>query len=348
MVKYMKKIRIILWILFLLSVIQVVFGMVYRNHICYAVSGGLLLVFIILVAVIDVRVLLPLEHAVKDILDTEEEDGFQDSSFVKNESGHFLKLLNLAVYKHENSKRDPEGAKMFQKQTELMALQSQINPHFLYNTLDTIRGQALLDQNLQVASMVEKLSSFFRYSISGKENMVMLRDEIYHTINYINIQQFRFGNRFVFDVEVDDEEENCMNYLVPRLFLQPVVENAIFHGLEDVNEGGSITLDVTLVAEEMIIMVSDNGKGMSVTDLDDLNDRIHSAERTIAGHNNGTKDHTGIALPNINRRIKLLFGDAYGLSVFSSLSRGTDVEIVLPVIDGTKEEWNEEYNIEGI
>lgn len=342
----MKKLRVIQWILFLFAAVCAILGMVYERPVCYMVSCALLLVFVLFAAVIDVRVLLPLEHTVRGILDAEEGAGSKDSVFVKNKGGQFLKMLNLAVYKHESSKRDPEGAEMFRKQTELMALQSQINPHFLYNTLDTIRGQALLDQNLQVAGMVENLSSFFRYSISGKENMVMLRDEINHTINYINIQQFRFGNRFVFDVEVDDEEENCMNYLVPRLILQPMVENAIFHGLEDVNEGGSITLDVTLVSEEMIITVSDNGKGMSVAELDDLNDRIHSAERTIAGQNNGNKDHTGIALPNINRRIKLLFGDAYGLSVFSSLGRGTDVEIVLPVIGGTKEERNETYNIE--
>lgn len=334
----MKKLLGIKSILFILLIINIIVGMISRKPFFAFISLILCVLFGIMTAMMEIGIYAPIQQAVYEILDEEEETIAQKNLFIKSEHNSFLKNLNLAVYKYENSKKSAEGAEAFQKQTELMALQSQINPHFLYNTLDTIRGQALINNNPQVAEMVEKLSMFFRYSISGKENMVMLRDELNHTINYIAIQQFRFGNRFVFDVEIDDEDKNCMNYLVPRLILQPIVENAIFHGLEDVNEGGRIALEVTLLEDELIITISDNGKGMPQKALDDLNDRIHSSERMIVGHDTKSKDHTGIALPNINRRIKLMFGDAYGMSVFSSVGMGTDVELVLPVIDRMEEE----------
>lgn len=332
----MNKLRIIWWGLVSIALLALIFGILYNSYIFLNCFICCFVLLIIGVAFLDMQVLLPMEQAVEDLLYGEKNPDSKEDFFIKGGNNFFLKQINLAAYVYKTSRNNPKSAEIFQKQTELLALQSQINPHFLYNTLDTIRGQALIDQNLQVADMIENLGSFFRYSISGKENMVMLRDEINHTINYINIQKFRFSNRFVFDVEVDDEEEDCMNCLVPRLILQPIVENAIFHGLEDTNEGGRIGLDITRVTGEIIITVSDNGIGMSADKLNRLNERIHSSKRTLTSHDSG-KDHTGIALPNINRRIKLLFGDAYGLAVFSTLGRGTDVEIILPVINETKE-----------
>ena len=123
------------------------------------------------------------------------------------------------------------SAQILDKQTELTALQSQINPHFLYNTLESIRGQALLDDNMEIAKMVEALAAFFRYSISRHQsNLVTLRDELANIQNYMLIQRYRFNNRFSLEVIIDEEDEAAYDYLIPRLIIQPVIENAIFHG----------------------------------------------------------------------------------------------------------------------
>lgn len=318
-------------------------GLFTRSFIVLAAAAAFLLACLAISAAVDCSVLLPMERTVSRVLDAEEEAAAEESRFVTPESSRFLKRLNLAEYKFENRKRNPEAAEMIRKQTELMALQSQINPHFLYNTLDTIRGQAVMDGNRLVADMVETLSSFFRYSISGKKNMVLLQDEITHTRNYIAIQQFRFGSRFTFDLEIEEEEEEkCLNCYVPRLILQPVVENAIYHGLKDVNEGGRVSLDVALLTEELLITVSDNGQGMSVSELNELNDRVHMGGILTVMPAGASRGHTGIALPNINRRIRLLFGDDYGLTVYSSPGSGTEVEIMLPLIERAEDAWDEE------
>ena len=224
---------------------------------------------------------------------------------------------------------------VFNKQTELTALQSQINPHFLYNTLESIRGQALLDENHEIAEMVEALSAFFRYSISGKDSFVTLRDELNNIKNYILIQRYRFNNRFSLEVIIDDEDEVAYEYLIPRLIIQPVVENAIFHGLEEMPQDGKVSIEIIVTEQNLIITVSDNGKGMEVDKLEELNRRIHAKDiELVAENHNGVagpaKKDTGIALPNIHRRISLLFGEEYGVNVYSTPGQGTDVEITVP------------------
>ena len=133
--------------------------------------------------------------------------------------------------------------------------------------------------------------------------------------------------RVRFSYAGDDENTAAYDYYVPRLILQPIVENAIIHGLEEKIEGAQVLIEVD-IAEDMIITVSDNGRGMSLKELDELNGRIHSE---ITGLVEEDKSHgTGIALPNINKRIQLLFGEKYGLNVYSSEGCGTDVELILP------------------
>lgn len=202
------------------------------------------------------------------------------------------------------------SAQILNKQTELTALQSQINPHFLYNTLESIRGQALVDDNLEIAQMVEALSSFFRYSISRKGNLVTLRDELANIENYMMIQRYRFNNRFSLEVILDEEDEAAYDFLIPRLIIQPVVENAIFHGLEEKLEGGKVTIEVIVTDQNLILTISDNGKGMNGEKLKELNARIQSDEVILDEEAKETQRNTGIALPNIHkRRVRLLSGD---------------------------------------
>ena len=229
------------------------------------------------------------------------------------------------------AKIQKNNARMFDKQTELTALQSQINPHFLYNTLDTIRSEALLSDDNKTAAMIETLASFFRYSISRKGSMVRLREELHNIENYMKIQEYQFGSRYILNIVVDEEDEEAYDVFVPRLILQPLVENALTHGLKDVTKNGMVTIECTIADDDLIIIVSDNGCGMDIERLQYLNDKIHSDNVWQEDETVGNSGHTGIALPNINKRIQLLYGRRYGVNVYSSLGQGTDVEITIPV-----------------
>lgn len=242
----------------------------------------------------------------------------------------YMKKIKLLMNKHAEERTRKNSAEFFDKEAELTALQSQINPHFLYNTLESVRGQALIDGNIEIAKMMEALSAFFRYSISRKGSLVTLRDELNNIQNYMMIQRYRFNNRFSLEIFLDEEDEEAYEFRIPKLIIQPMVENAIFHGLEEKLEGGKVTIEIIVTEKNLIITVSDNGKGMDGKTLAELNERIHTG--MVAEEKNGKRQtNTGIGLPNIHKRIQLLFGEEYGLSVYSTLNQGTDVEITVPV-----------------
>ena len=175
----------------------------------------------------------------------------------------FVKETYSLLDRYAAYKTRKNNAQILNKQTELTALQSQINPHFLYNTLETIRGQALIDDNEEIAKMVEALSAFFRYSISRKGNLVTLRDELANIENYMLIQRYRFNNRFSMEVLIDEEDEEAFDFLIPRLIIQPVVENAIEHGIDEKEDGDKkIFLSFRGNGDDVVITVRDNGMGM--------------------------------------------------------------------------------------
>lgn len=211
---------------------------------------------------------------------------------------------------------------------ELSTLQSQINPHFLYNTLDSIRSEALVNRQYDIAKMTEHLSRFFRYCISGAERIVKLSEEIRHIEDYFYIQKYRFGDKL--EMEIHLEEESLREYHVPKITLQPIVENAVVHGLEAVRRNGKLDIDITATESALYIRVSDNGCGMSEEKLIALNDKLR---RPAVKTDNRTGRHgMGIALQNVNSRIKICFGEQYGLHYRSMEGEGTEAEIVLPLI----------------
>lgn len=261
-----------------------------------------------------------------------------DERFAKASSElPYIKKIKLLMNKHAEERTRKNSAEFFDKEAELTALQSQINPHFLYNTLESVRGQALIDGNMEIAKMMEALSAFFRYSISRKGSLVTLRDELNNIENYMMIQRYRFNNRFSMEIFIDEEDEGAYEFRIPKLIIQPVVENAIFHGLEEMLEGGKVTIEIIVTEKNLIITVSDNGKGMDGRTLAELNERIHYG--LVASAKDGkSQTNTGIGLPNIHKRIQLLFGEEYGLSVYSTLNQGTDVEITVPASSERKVE----------
>lgn len=216
------------------------------------------------------------------------------------------------------------------KQAELAALQSQINPHFLYNTLDCIRGQALLENNHSIALMVEALGNLFRYSISRKGELVTLREELANVQNYMMIQRYRFDNRFTLQIDIKPEDEVSYECSIPKLIIQPIIENAIYHGLKEKLEGGIVRIEVILFNHNLVLLISDNGEGMDPQVLSELNKNIRSSSKFFDRYEHTSNGNNGIALANIHKRLQLLFGEKYGLQVFSTLNQGTDVEIMLP------------------
>jgi len=225
-----------------------------------------------------------------------------------------------------------EGSK---KHAEYLALQNQINPHFLYNTLEGIRSEALIEGVDSIANMTEALATFFRYTISNMDRLVSLEDEITNAENYYKIQKFRFGEKLDFSIEFQVNDENeILKAKIPKLTLQPIFENAIFHGVERKMGRGILTLKVVATNKRLIITISDNGVGIEEERVRRLNKKLRGASLE---HMKEDKNKGGIALLNVNNRIKLIFGDEYGIYVYSKIGAGTDVEITMPFITETVE-----------
>lgn len=290
----------------------------------------LVAVWIIFAGYILFKIILPLRFFGETLRKYIREDCDEERLYMAAKEDPHMEQVYLLVEKYANDRTRKNSAKIFDKQTELTALQSQINPHFLYNTLDSIRGQALIDDNKEIARMVEALAAFFRYSISRSGNLVRLREELANIENYMLIQRYRFNNRFSLEVIVDEGDEEAYNFLIPKLIIQPVVENAIFHGLEEKLEGGSVTIEAIVTEQNLILTISDNGKGMDEETLNKLNSRIRNNGSEMVEVGEKGQRNTGIALPNIHKRIQLLFGEEYGVNVYSTAGQGTDVEITIP------------------
>lgn len=222
-----------------------------------------------------------------------------------------------------------DAVEMSNRQAEYLALQNQINPHFLYNTLEAIRGDVMCEEMYNIADTIEALSTFFRYTITNIKYLVRLEDEIENILSYSIIQRYRFGNKLELKIEFRDNEEILCAYKVPKLILQPIVENAIFHGLEPKIDRGIIKVMVDETEHKLLIDIEDNGIGMSREKVNELND---ACEKVAVSGTEEKSKKGGIALRNVNRRIKLLFGAEYGLHIFSTENVGTMVRITLPKV----------------
>lgn len=211
------------------------------------------------------------------------------------------------------------------KEAEFQMLQNQINPHFLYNTLEAIRGDALSEGMDSIALATEALATFFRYTISKSEHLVALEDELDNVKNYFYIQQYRFGEQLHLEIQLEDER--ARSCLLPKLILQPLVENAIYHGLECKAKKGTVQILVELTQSRLLIHVMDDGVGMPEKKLQQLNTRLAKSVFEELPPGRG-----GIALPNVNNRIRLLFGEDYGIRIHSTPQMGTDVEVTIPLL----------------
>lgn len=223
--------------------------------------------------------------------------------------------------------------KLTNTHAEYRALQNQINPHFLYNTLEAIRSDAICEGSDNIANITEALATFFRYTISNVNSMVTLEAELNNSENYFAIQNYRFGDKINLKVNLNEEDMSVLEYEIPKLTLQPIIENAIIHGLERKVGRGTIEIDISTTEDRLIIKITDDGVGMDENTLGCINERMHE----ISGQGllkQGSSQKGGIGLINVNNRIKLQFGEKYGLRIYSIKDFGTSAEVTLPKIKG--------------
>ena len=204
------------------------------------------------------------------------------------------------------------------RQRELDALQAKINPHFLYNTLDSVIWMAETGDNHGVVKMVSALARLFRISIAKGHDVITLSEELLHVQNYLDIQSMRYKDKFTYSITIPPELENAPTI---KLIVQPIVENSIYHGIKYLQEEGRIEIKAEAVDDGIKIIISDNGVGMkSETAAAILN----------PDQENAVSSGNGIGLRNIDERIKLSYGEKYGLSIWSEPDEGTVVTILIP------------------
>lgn len=202
------------------------------------------------------------------------------------------------------------------RKTELKALQAQINPHFLYNTLDSIAWMCEQGRSDDAVKMIHALARLFRISISRGHELIPVAKEIEHAENYLEIQKYRYKNQFTYSFDVDP---GCLDYYCNKITLQPIIENAIMHGLDLMVEEGHIHVQVRQEGEDVVFVVRDNGVGMS-------------PEQVRAILEEDAQDRTGIGIKNVNDRLRIYFGSQYGLRITSELDMGTTVELRMPKV----------------
>ena len=217
---------------------------------------------------------------------------------------------------------------------QMRLLQSQINPHFLYNTLDSIIWMIQSKRYDGAARMVTALAGFFRISLNKGEDFITVGKEVTHVQNYMEIQGIRFEDKFSFEIHCDEAIKECM---CPKLIIQPLAENAVYHGMEGMYGDGEIEISAYEHENLIYIDVTDNGEGMSEEQIQNM----------MFGNVVSSKRGSGIGVKNVNERLKYCFGREYGIRIISEIDEGTTVRICIPKVEDLNEYWKKEKNFSG-
>ena len=227
-----------------------------------------------------------------------------------------FRLLNTSTRLYETE--------LGKKQSELDYLKSQINPHFLYNTFESMKGCAIEEGAPKTMSMAKALGQIFRYSIKGAD-IVTVMEELKIIKSYVHIQQIRFGERLQVNYNFTEEVLECK---MPKMILQPLVENAIFHGLEPKFGTGRLQISGKIDEQgDLFIWIGDDGMGMKAETLEDIRKQMAQASEIRGAR---IDEKSGIGFVNVNNRIKLIYGYEYALEINSVLNVGTEVTLKIP------------------
>ncbi|MBH0333219.1 histidine kinase [Brevibacillus brevis] len=243
----------------------------------------------------------------------------------QDEIGKLSEQFNQMVEEINRLVNEVYLSSLREREAELAALQSQINPHFIYNTLESINMMAIRSGNYDVSDMVSSLGKLMRYTVAQEDGHVPLTQELMSLESYVRIQRIRLGERLQVYMDV---EESLSDQRIPKLLLQPLLENAIAHGIEHQEQGGTIWLTGLCQEGVMQISVRDNGKGMSEQTLSRL---LASLRTPVQQYEMTENAHNGTALRNISHRLTLLFGDEYGLTIVSGPDQGTEITMKIPL-----------------
>lgn len=234
--------------------------------------------------------------------------GSLEVTSLSNAFGHLV----IRIQELMNKVRNEE---IVLRKTELRALQAQINPHFLYNTLDSIAWMCEEGRTKDAVEMVNALARLFRISISKGHELIPVEKEVEHAKSYLQIQKFRYKNQFQYSFEV---QESCLGYYCNKITLQPIIENAIYHGLNRMIDEGFIEIRIFEDGDDVVFTVEDNGVGMTKEQCESI---LHKEVKGQTG---------GIGIKNVNDRVKIYFGEQYGMTIESELDEGTKVSIRMP------------------
>lgn len=279
----------------------------------------LMIIIFILAYVASVRSYSPLNEIIS-FLDNSQPPA---DSIEEEDKNELMYIIN-SIQTHINDKTKmaeilEERMKLLRK-SQYDMLQTQINPHFLYNTLETINWMAYNMSNSEnpVSKSLINLASFFRNTLTSGY-FVSIENEIKYTKEYVNILALRYGD--LFDIEWDIDE-SILSYTIIKICLQPIIENAVYHGIKQKNDKGLIKIKGLCDDNNIILIVSDDGVGIEKDALDELNKTLSETSFT------NEKSHIGLS--NVNQRIKIIFGDSYGIHVESTVGVGTDVYVTIP------------------
>ena len=239
----------------------------------------------------------------------------------RDEIGHLSVRFNKMSHELKRMVERMQQEEIEKAKAEMRALHDQIKPHFLYNTLGSVKWIASMQQADKIVEMTDALISMLRYATRSDGTLVTIREEIDNIANYVTIQNVRYYDCIQMKYEIEDR---LLDYHMPKMILQPIVENAIFHGLAELEEDGVITIRIQPRGSNIVIEVCDNGIGMDQ----------HTIQNFVEDKLEADKG-TGIGLHNVQRRIQLHFGKAYGMQVASQIGEGTTFTILLPAITET-------------
>lgn len=284
-------------------------------------STGILLIILILNLFLTRMITRSVTQPIRELCTATRQVAKGNFSPAEIESGDEIQVLTNSFndmtmeiqYLIENIKKEQKNL----RDTELRLLQAQINPHFLYNTLDAIVWMAEGGQDAEVVSMVTALSEFFRTTLSEGKDYITIREEESHIRSYLEIQEFRYADILEYEIHIDPE---LYDFGILKLTLQPLVENALYHGIKNKRGKGKITVSGCAKNEDIILEVSDNGIGMDAQELSRLN-------RTLRGEEPHDR---GFGLGNVNERIRLNYGSEYGITFHSVKGEGTVATVLIP------------------
>lgn len=279
----------------------------------------LMIIIFILAYVASVRSYSPLNEIIS-FLDNSQPPADNIEEEDKNELMYIINSIQTHINDKTKMAEILEERMKLLRKSQYDMLQTQINPHFLYNTLETINWMAYNMSNSEnpVSKSLINLASFFRNTLTSGY-FVSIENEIKYTKEYVNILALRYGD--LFDIEWDIDE-SILSYTIIKICLQPIIENAVYHGIKQKNDKGLIKIKGLCDDNNIILIVSDDGVGIEKDALDELNKTLSETSFT------NEKSHIGLS--NVNQRIKIIFGDSYGIHVESTVGVGTDVYVTIP------------------